>query len=297
MTVASVAVVNALAVDLEDYFQVSAFERVVAFDQWPAMEGRLEASAERLLLLFAEFRVRATFFVLGWNARRLPGLVRRIADEGHEIASHSFAHRLVYRMTPREFRDDLRCARSAIEDVTGRRVTGYRAPSYSITADSLWALDILGEEEYTFDSSVFPIRHDRYGIPGAARHPYAVPAGGGTLWEVPPTTIRLCGMNLPAAAGGYLRLLPFWWTRMAMRRLNRSEGSSAIVSTHPWELDPGQPRFDVDPVTRLRHYGRLNRTETLLRRLLGEFQFTTVSDVLAGFPPPATLEGLTSLAS
>ena len=274
-------VVNALAVDLEDYFQVTAFDRIVGFDRWPAMEDRLHASADRLLELFEESGVRATFFVLGWNAERMPALIRRIAAAGHELASHSYAHRLVYQMTPAQFRADLRRARRAIEDASGTRVAGYRAPSYSVTAESLWALEILIEEQYAFDSSIFPIRHDRYGIAGAERHPYRLDRAGGSLWEVPPATVRVCGMNLPTAAGGYLRLLPFWWTTWGLRRINRTEGAAAVVSTHPWELDPDQPRLSVGPLTRLRHYGNLHRTETRLRRLLHDFRFATISDVLA----------------
>jgi polysaccharide deacetylase family protein (PEP-CTERM system associated) len=279
--VATQPIVNALAVDLEDYFQVSAFDRVVGFERWPTMRDRLRANTDRLLGLFDDAGVKATFFVLGWNAERQPDLIARIAAAGHEVASHSHAHRLVYEMTPDEFREDLRRARGAIEDATGVRVNGFRAPSYSITNASLWAIDILAEEEYVFDSSIFPIRHDRYGIPGAERHPYPMHRNGATIWEIPPATVRFLGMTLPAAAGGYLRLLPFWWSSRAVRQVNHLERQPVVVSTHPWELDPDQPRLDVGRLTRLRHYSNLDRTEPRLRQLLADFRFTTMSGVIA----------------
>ncbi|MGE0449741.1 MAG: XrtA system polysaccharide deacetylase [Vicinamibacterales bacterium] len=286
-------VVNAFAVDLEDYFQVSAFDRIVPLDRWPSMEGRLQASTERLLRLFADRDVRATFFVLGWNAERMPNLIRQIAAAGHEMASHSFAHRLVYTMSPAEFRADLRRAQDAIQNATGIAARGFRAPSYSITNSSLWAFDVLVEEGYQYDSSVFPIRHDRYGVPGAERHPHVISRPAGTIWEVPPPTVRLCGVTIPAAAGGYLRLMPFWWTQWCLRRINGQEHCGAIVSTHPWELDPGQPRLRVGPLTRLRHYGNIGLVEGRIRRLLDEHRFTTITDVLAAHVP----HGLTSAAA
>lgn len=280
------AVLNAFAVDLEDYFQVSAFDGVVGIGRWPRMESRLAAATDRLLALFDEHHTRATFFVLGWNAHTMPGLIRRIAAAGHEIASHSFEHRLVYSLSREQFRDDLRRARLAIEHAAGVPVVGFRAPSYSITTRSLWAFDVLIEEGYLFDSSVYPIRHDRYGIPGASRHPYQVSRALGSLWEIPPPTVRLLGVNVPTAAGGYLRLLPLWWTSWGIRHINEREGAPAVASIHPWEIDPGQPRLDVGRLTTLRHYGNIGATEARLRRLLAQFRFGTISDVLAAHTSP-----------
>ena len=207
MAGSALPVVNGMSVDVEDYYHVSAFEGVVSRNDWDRMESRVEGNTDRLLALFDEFGVRSTFFVLGWVAERYPALIRRIAAGGHEIASHGYAHRLVYADSKDAFRADLRRASAAIEDASGQRVTGYRAPSYSITRQSIWALDVLIEEGYAYDSSIFPIRHDRYGIPSSPRHPYRLTRAAGTIVEAPASTVRRAGMNLPIAGGGYFRLL------------------------------------------------------------------------------------------
>jgi polysaccharide deacetylase family protein (PEP-CTERM system associated) len=275
-------VVNGMSVDVEDYYHVSAFEGVVSRNDWDRMESRVEGNTDRLLALFDEFSVRSTFFVLGWVAERYPALIRRIAAGGHEIASHGYAHRLVYADSKDAFRADLRRASATIEDASGQRVTGYRAPSYSITRQSIWALDVLIEEGYAYDSSIFPIRHDRYGIPASPRHPYRLTRTAGTIVEAPASTVRRAGMNLPIAGGGYFRLLPYRWTQWGMSQLNVREGRPAIFYIHPWEVDPAQPRLAGSALSRFRHYRNLDQTESRLRRLLTDFRFSTIRDVLAG---------------
>jgi polysaccharide deacetylase family protein (PEP-CTERM system associated) len=273
-------ILNAMTVDVEDYFQVSAFDAVVERATWDGRESRVSANTERLLSLFGESRVRATFFVLGWVASRFPSLVRRIVEAGHEIASHGYAHRLVYEQTPEEFRQDIRRSKALLEDISGTAVLGYRAPSYSITKRSLWALDILIEQGYRYDTSIFPIHHDRYGIPDAPRHVHVEMRRNGCIVETPGSTVRWGGMNLPIAGGGYFRLLPYWWTHWGIGRLNRIERRPAIFYLHPWEIDPGQPRFEVSRATRLRHYRNLEKTEGRLRRLLADFRFSTLSALI-----------------
>ena len=273
-------IVNAMTVDVEDYFQVSAFDGVVSRDSWPTRESRVESNTDRLLALFEGSGLHATFFVLGWVAERFPGLVRRIAGHGHEVASHGFHHELLYRLTPEQFRADVRRAKQAIEGAAGQPVAGYRAPSYSIVRSTLWALDVLVEEGYKYDASIFPIHHDRYGIPDAERHPHAVERGGGTLVEFPASTVRVGGTNLPIAGGGYFRLLPYAWTRWGMLRVNQAEGRPVVFYLHPWEIDPDQPRLDVGFATRLRHYSGLAQTAKRLVRLMREFRFDTVQTVL-----------------
>jgi polysaccharide deacetylase family protein (PEP-CTERM system associated) len=273
-------IVNALTVDVEDYFQVSAFERVVARERWGAYESRVVANTDRLLDLFAERGVHATFFVLGWTAGREPALVRRIAAAGHEIASHGHGHRLVYDQTPDQFREDVRRARAQLQAFSGQAVVGYRAPSFSITGRSLWALDILIEEGYTWDASIFPIRHDRYGIPSAPRHPYWIDRAAGRLLEIPASTVRLAGTNLPIGGGGYFRLFPYAWTRRGIRRLNQVERKPAVFYLHPWEVDPGQPRLQASRLSRFRHYHNLAETDGRLRRLLADFRFASIADAI-----------------
>ena len=275
-------IVNAMTVDVEDYFQVSAFAKTVSYEQWPMFESRVCRNTERLLEIFDSAGIRATFFVLGWVAERFPALVRRIEQGGHEIASHGYAHGLVYDATPETFRDDLRRAKDAIENAAGRAVSGYRAPSYSIVDRSLWALDVLVGEGYHYDSSIYPIRHDRYGIPTWPRHIHRVERAGGAIWELPCSTVRRAGMNLPIGGGGYFRMLPYRWTSSGIRVLNDVEARPAIFYLHPWEIDPDQPRINAPMVSRLRHYANVGQTEARLRRLLAEFQFGTIADVLNG---------------
>ena len=269
-----------MTIDVEDYFHVSAFDGIVPRHQWEHLESRVVANTERLLDIFAEFSVCGTFFILGCVAERYPSLVRRIKDAGHEIASHGYAHRLIYDQTPAAFREDVRKAKQLLEDASGVAVRGYRAPSYSITLRSLWAVDILIDEGYSYDSSIFPIHHDRYGIPTSPRHPYRLTRGGRSLIEGPGSTTRLASMNLPIGGGGYFRILPYGWTKWGIGRVNRLEGRPAIFYLHPWEIDPDQPRFKAGLVSRFRHYRNLHRTEARLRRLLTDFRFGRMIDVL-----------------
>ncbi|MGH9345772.1 MAG: XrtA system polysaccharide deacetylase [Vicinamibacterales bacterium] len=274
------AVLNAMTVDVEDYFQVSAFDDRVSRAEWPVCESRVCRNTERLLDIFAEAGVKATFFVLGWVAERFPNLVKRIRLGGHELASHGYEHRLVYDLTPPQFREDLRRAKAALESAAGVPILGYRAPSYSITRRALWALDVLIDEGYAYDASIYPIHHDRYGIPGWPRHVHRIERPGGSLWELPGSTVRWAGLNFPVGGGGYFRLLPYGWTRRGIAHLNAAERRPAIFYLHPWELDPGQPRIPAGGLTGIRHYRNLAKTETRLRRMLGEFRFGRVSDVL-----------------
>jgi polysaccharide deacetylase family protein (PEP-CTERM system associated) len=276
---------NALTVDVEDYFQVSAFDGVVPRSQWLSFESRVCANTDRLLKIFDAAGVRATFFVLGWVAEHHPELVRRIHRSGHELASHSYGHGLVYDSTPEQFRADLRRAQIAIEDAAGVLVRGYRAPSYSVTDRSLWALDVLASEGYQYDSSIYPINHDRYGIPSWPRHIHRLTRSHRPLWELPGSTIRRGGVNLPIGGGGYFRLLPYGWTQRGIRHLNEVEQRPAIFYLHPWEVDPDQPRLKAGLVSRFRHYHNLEKTESRLRSLLSDFRFGTVSEVLAGLSP------------
>jgi polysaccharide deacetylase family protein (PEP-CTERM system associated) len=266
-------VVNVMTIDVEDYFHVSNFEAVVTRSSWAARESRVERNTDRLLQTFADADTTATFFVLGWIAERFPHLVTRIVAMGHEIASHGYAHRLVYDQTPGAFREDVRRAKALIEEASGRPVEGYRAPSFSVTSRSLWALDVLIEEGHTYDSSVYPIRHDRYGIPDAPRHPYVVRRPSGALLEIPASTARLGGLNLPIGGGGYFRLLPYQWTRWGIAQVNRTEQRPAVFYLHPWEIDPEQPRLPAGRIAQFRHYRNLHRTEARLQRLLREFRF------------------------
>ena len=283
--------VNAMTVDVEDYFQVSAFDAAAPRSSWESRESRVCANTARLLDLFAEADVKGTFFVLGWVADRFPALIRRIVDAGHELASHGYEHRLVYAQSRAEFRADLRSARVALEQAGGGPVLGYRAPSFSIVRDSLWALDVLIEEGYLYDASIYPIRHDRYGIPEWSRSVHRVERPGGTIWELPGSTLRVGATNLPVGGGGYFRLLPYAWTHFGIARLNASR-QPAIFYLHPWEIDPKQPRIAAGRVSTFRHYRNLEHTEPRLRRLLREFPFGRVSDVLAG----AALRGPEPLA-
>jgi polysaccharide deacetylase family protein (PEP-CTERM system associated) len=273
-------VLNAMTVDVEDYFHVSVFDGLVPRSAWAEMEGRVVQNTGRLLDVFEAHDVRATFFVLGWVAERYPALVRDIAARNHEVASHGYAHRLVYDQTPAAFREDVRRSKALLEDATGEPVGGYRAPSYSITERSLWALDVLIEEGFWYDASIFPIRHDRYGIPTSPRRPYVVHRSGGTLVEVPGSTVRVGPLNLPIAGGGYFRILPYTWTRWGIARLNGDERQGAVFYLHPWEIDAAQPRLHANWLGRFRHYRNLDKTQDRLGQLLQDFRFTTVRALL-----------------
>ena len=276
------AIVNAMTIDVEDYFHVSVFDGVVPRHQWADFESRVCANTDRLLAIFEDANVRATFFILGWVAQRFPELVQRIAQSGHEIASHGYAHRLIYDQTPTHFREDVRRAKGLLESATGVSVYGFRAPSYSVTPRSLWALDILIEEGHRYDASIFPIRHDRYGIPVSARHPYTVTRKAGSLIEAPASTIRCGPLNLPVGGGGYFRILPYAWTHWGISRLNAVESRAAIFYLHPWEIDPEQPRLQASSLSRFRHYRNLHKTEGRLRDVLRDFVFAPMATLLAG---------------
>ncbi|MBU5613488.1 XrtA system polysaccharide deacetylase [Geomonas azotofigens] len=276
---------NALTVDVEDYFQVSAFARHVDRGDWDNYPLRVEHNTARVLDLFDRFGVKGTFFVLGWVARRCPALVRSIRDRGHEIACHGFGHQLIYDLDAAAFREDVRSAKALLEDTAGCRVRGYRAPSYSITARSLWALDVLIEEGFEFDSSVFPVYHDIYGLPGAPRFPHLIRRPAGVIREFPLTTypLRLAGREylLPVAGGGYLRLFPASFLARCIGSINGREGEPAVLYFHPWELDPDQPRIRAGARSRFRHYLNLKRTEGKLSSLLAGLDFGTMSESIA----------------
>ncbi len=264
-----------ISVDVEDYFQTSAFAGVVHRDSWSSYPSRVEENTARVLDLFDESNVRATFFILGWVADRFPGLVRHIVQRGHEPACHSYWHRLVYNLTPDQFRRDTLRAKDAIENAAGLAIRGYRAPSFSITPRSAWALDILRELGFSYDSSVFPIRHDVYGFREAPRCPFRLETLSGELLEFPLATFRLArGAILPVAGGGYLRMLPRWYTRAGVRQAWR-EGLTVVSYVHPWEFDPEQPRLNGPLKSRLRHYTNLSGTENRVRELLSLGHFTS----------------------
>ena len=273
--------VNALSIDVEDYFQVAALAPAVARDTWSQRESRVERNTDILLALLEERGLYATFFVLGWIAERHPTLVERIAAAGHEVASHGFSHQLIYGQTPAEFREETRRSKELLQDLTGRPVIGYRAASFSITKQSLWALDVLLDLGFQYDSSIFPIHHDRYGIPGASPEPGRISAPSGrTLVEFPMSAASLGGFKIPVSGGGYFRLLPYWVTRAGLRQVNQKRGHPFVFYLHPWEIDPGQPRIEVKWLSRFRHYTNLERCEERLKRLLGDFAFTRIKDVL-----------------
>ncbi len=273
-------IVNAMSIDVEDYFHASAMAPAAPIARWEQLESRVAPNTERMLAMFERAGIRATFFVLGWVAERHPQLVKQMRAAGHEIASHGYWHQLIYDLTPDTFREDVRRAKALLEDQSGVPVRGYRAPSYSITTRSLWALDILIEEGYEYDASIFPIRHDRYGIPDAPRHAHQLTRADGALIEAPPSTVRLGGTNLPIAGGGYFRLLPYGWTRWGIRRVNQVERRPVIFYLHPWEIDPDQPRLTVGALSRFRHYRNLHLTASRLDQLLRDFAFAPVGDVL-----------------
>jgi len=273
---------NAFSIDVEDYFQVGAFEPTVARRDWNLFEPRVATNTRRLLDLLGRFSARGTFFTLGWVAERWPELVREIHEAGHELAIHGYDHRSVTSLSPDEFRADIRRSKQLVENASGAEVVGYRAPNYSIVRQTLWAADILLEEGFRYDSSVFPIVHDHYGIPDAPRFPWTLRQNGQrTLVEFPISTVRLFGMNLPFVGGGYLRHLPMAFVRWGMRHVNRAEHKPVVVYIHPWELDPEQPRIPAAPLTRLRHYRNLDKTEERLNALCREFRFGTMREVLA----------------
>ena len=263
-------------VDVEDYFQVNAFESSVSRNDWDGLPSRVERSTDVILDLLARKGMVGTFFTLGWVARKAPDLVRRIAAAGHEIASHGWWHRKVTDLTPDQFREEVRSSRAILEDQGGQRVSGFRAPSFSIVPGREWAFDVLLEEGYRYDSSLFPIRRPGYGYPSANPDPHLIRRASGTLLELPPATTGFGGVRLPAAGGGYFRQLPYGLFPRAFRQC-QARGVSAMFYIHPWEVDVDQPRIAVPLIARLRHYTGLHRTLPRLERLLGEFRFTSVA--------------------
>lgn len=270
-----------LSVDVEDYFMVEAFAGSVSRDSWESRPSRVAMNTLRVLDLFDRYGAKGTFFFVGWVAHKFPELVREVRARGHEVACHSYWHRTVYSMTPEEFREDTRAAVSEIEDAAGVKVFGYRAPSWSITKDCLWALDILAEKGFTYDSSIYPIHHDLYGVPGAQRFPYTHRLKDGrSLVEFPPATVRLLGQNLPCAGGGYLRIFPLAYTRWVFRKFEDCYGQRVVVYFHPWELDPEQPRVQERLKSRLRHYTNLGKMRSRLEDILRRYAFESFSAVL-----------------
>ncbi|MCU0599695.1 MAG: DUF3473 domain-containing protein [Desulfobacterales bacterium] len=263
---------NYLTIDVEDYFHVSAFADIISSNNWDLMEQRVHINTKSILQLLKKYEVRATFFVLGWIADKHPQVVKDIVKDGHEIGCHSYWHRPVFELTPQEFREDTLRAKSILESICGKRIASYRAPSYSITRKSLWALDILKEAGFKIDSSIFPIIHDMYGIPESPRFGYTLPGNG--LYEFPITTMMLWGKNIPVGGGGYFRLFPYWFTKFALRRVNNTEKQPFVFYLHPWEIDCNQPRFNKARLfSKFRHYNNLGKTRDRFERLLNDFEF------------------------
>jgi polysaccharide deacetylase family protein (PEP-CTERM system associated) len=280
--VAATRIRNAMTIDVEDYFQVSAFAPHISRDSWPTRECRVEANIDRILAILAGANVVATFFTLGWIAERYPAMVRRIVAGGHELASHGYGHLRASDQDRAEFTTDITHSKAILEDIGGQPVLGYRAPSFSIGAANLWTLDALLQAGYRYSSSIYPIKHDHYGMPDAPRFAF-YPNGKDGLLEVPITTVRLMQRNLPAGGGGYFRLLPYAASRWLMQRVNRDDHQSAIFYFHPWEIDPGQPRQpDIGFKTRFRHYVNLTRMESRIRSLTRDFEWDRMDRIFLG---------------
>lgn len=276
------AITNALTIDVEDYFQVSAFAPYIRRSEWDDRECRVEANVDRILAMLERRGTRATFFTLGWVAERYPSLVRRIVAQGHELASHGYGHERASDLTPEAFSDDIRRAKAILEDLGGQPVQGYRAPSFSIGERNLWAFDCLAEAGYRYSSSVYPIQHDHYGMPDAPRFAHEVRPG---LLEIPVTTLRMMNRNLPSSGGGYFRLLPYALSRWMLQQVNSGDGASAIFYFHPWEIDAGQPRVaGIDAKTRFRHYVNIGRMERRLEQLLADFRWGRMDEIFLGRP-------------
>jgi polysaccharide deacetylase family protein (PEP-CTERM system associated) len=273
---------NALTVDVEDYFHVSAFSECIDQKDWDSYPLRVEKNTRRLLDLFDQHSVKATFFVLGWVAERAPGLIREIATRGHEVACHGYSHQLVYNQSPRIFREETTRSKSLLEDIVQAPVIGYRAASYSITGRSLWALDIIADAGFEYDSSIFPVRHDRYGIPDASLYPHRMKTPNGSwLVEFPLSTAQIFGLRLPVAGGGYFRLYSYAITKAGLNQVNRRQ-KPFIFYLHPWEIDTEQPKISAGWKSRFRHYNNLHKCEHRLERLMNDFKFGTAVSVLQG---------------
>ncbi|MGN6389621.1 MAG: XrtA system polysaccharide deacetylase [Burkholderiaceae bacterium] len=270
---------NAMTIDVEDYFQVSAFAPHISRDDWDALPCRVERNVERILALLDATRIKATFFTLGWIAERYPAVVRQIVAGGHELASHGYAHRRASEQTREEFRDDVGRSKALLEDIGGKAVLGYRAPSFSIGANNLWATDVLLDAGYRYSSSIYPVRHDHYGMPDASRFAF-YPNGKSGLLELPITTARVLNRNIPAGGGGYFRFFPYTISRWLVSHVNRQDGQAAIFYFHPWEIDPGQPRQKgIGFKTRFRHYINLDRTEQRLQALTRDFRWGRMDEI------------------
>jgi polysaccharide deacetylase family protein (PEP-CTERM system associated) len=271
------AITNALTIDVEDYFQVSAFAPYIGRHEWDSRECRVERNVGRILEMLAQNQTRATFFTLGWVAERYPQLVRNIVAGGHELASHGYGHQRASELSEAEFSDDVTRAKKILEDLSGTEVRGYRAPSFSIGVGNLWAFDSLARAGYRYSSSIYPIKHDHYGMPDSPRFAYRVSSG---LLEIPVTTLRMMNRNLPSSGGGYFRLLPYALSRWMLRRVNRQDRESAIFYFHPWEIDVDQPRVaGIDSKTRFRHYVNIGRMETRLQSLLSDFRWGRMDEI------------------
>ncbi len=271
--------VNAMTVDVEDYFQVSAFENFITREDWAHLPCRVESNTNKILDLFNDNNIKATFFTLGWVAERYPQLIRRMVDDGHELASHGYSHVRVTQQTPKAFTDDVIKTKNLLEDISGVQINGYRAASYSINQTNLWALEILAETGHKYSSSIYPIKHDLYGVPDAPRFAYR-PHGDQGILEIPITTVELIGKKLPCGGGGFFRLYPYSVSRWALQRVNQIEKQSGMFYFHPWEIDPDQPRQNnVNLKTRFRHYLNLGRMETRLKSLLRDFSWDRMDKV------------------
>ncbi len=273
--------INALSFDIEDYYQVEAFKQYIRYEEWPQYPSRVAENTRKIIEILDERQVKATFFILGWVAERFPDMVKRIAADGHEIATHGYAHQMVYTQSPQEFEHDLAKSIEVLETLSGSKIIGYRAPTYSIIQESLWAFDILRKYHLQYDSSIFPIKHDRYGMPNSERfiHTITCPSGQ-TIREFPLSTVRLGKWNFPIAGGGYLRLFPYSILKYGLRHLNQHQ-HPGIIYMHPWELDAEQPRIpNLPPLTKIRHYINLHTTATKLRKLLRDFEFAPLRSVL-----------------
>jgi polysaccharide deacetylase family protein (PEP-CTERM system associated) len=276
-------ITNAMTVDVEDYFQVSAFENHISRDDWGSIPCRVEQSTDRILEIFSNKGIHATFFMLGWVAERYPSLVRKIVDGGHELASHGYDHVRVIHQKPDEFKVDVVRTKSLLEDLSGQEVKGYRAASYSIGEKNLWALDVLHEAGYQYSSSIYPIKHDLYGMPNAPRFAFKFKPKG--ILEIPVTTLEMGNIKLPGGGGGYFRLFPYWFSRWAIQQVNNKDMQAGVFYFHPWEIDPDQPRqLGISLKTRFRHYLNLSRTEKRLTRLLDDFIWGRMDDIFLGSP-------------
>jgi polysaccharide deacetylase family protein (PEP-CTERM system associated) len=273
--------INALTFDIEDYYQVEAFKEFIPFEEWPQYPSRVVANTKKVINILDEYNVKATFFMLGWIAERFPDIVKQLSDDGHEIATHGYAHRMVYKQSRTAFEEDLVKSIEILEKISGKKVIGYRAPTYSIIEESFWAFDVLIRHNLLYDSSIFPIMHDRYGVPNGERFPYTIEREDGqTILEFPLSTLRLWKWNFPIAGGGYLRLFPYWFLKKSLQWINRQE-KPGIIYLHPWELDPEQPRIpDIPRMARFRHYLNLRSTATKLRNLIRDFEFAPIRDIL-----------------